>query len=176
MSDKWNADDLPVVTFPTYFAIISGIYADFTGDIGGIQFVNGKTRDPHPYRVINSFAAAWSPVEVEVNGVKVEFSPLYENTKYTADPKTKFWNYGQPIPETFVEVAAIAAVTAAPVAVEAAASEAAPVAFLEGVVRSKGARYLRQVCESNGLPVSRSGADMIKTLVANLSIEQILAL
>jgi len=93
-TDPVAYEDLPVVRFPIKFKL-TGKLADYTGEIGAANFVNGVTTNFQPYRRAIHIAGAVGPVVDQATGV--EFSALGERRSYTVEGRD--WNYGRRLPE-----------------------------------------------------------------------------
>jgi hypothetical protein len=93
-TDQVAYEDLPVVRFPIKFKL-TGKHVDYTGEIGGVNFVNGATTNFQPHRRAIHIAGSFGPVVDLATGI--EFSALGERRLYTVEGRN--WNYGRPLPE-----------------------------------------------------------------------------
>ncbi|MDX5369480.1 MAG: hypothetical protein LPL29_08875 [Alphaproteobacteria bacterium] len=86
-------EDLPVIHFPIRFKIKGR--EDFTGDVGGVSFVDGVSAGFHSYRRVMHIAAAFAPV-IDAKTL-IEISPLRERKMFMC--ANIGWHYGQALPE-----------------------------------------------------------------------------
>lgn len=99
--DRGAIEDLPAVVFPTKVELIDETYLDFTGDVAGVQFANGKSTAIHSFRRLMQIAGSGWKIKDQATGI--EMSILGEGKSWRA--VNKFWNYGMPIPEGVETVA-----------------------------------------------------------------------
>lgn len=184
-------DDKPTLMFPRFVALTGG-FATFTGEIGGVRFVAGKSVGPVAYNKVASISAGFAQLTDLATGLTLH--PVFENKRYAVEWNGRFWTElqavpahvekqradieagGVDLPAAPMHKAQIEALEAAKAEGEDASKQLTVQEVLNAVLAAKGARYIRQVCEDRKVKTARSGEDMVQNLVEVLTLDEAKAL
>lgn len=158
-----------VLKFPLYLKL-TGDHEGKSGQYGNTVFENGISVHDVSWRRAMNLAVAYNCVADAKTGLDLD--PCREGRDYLVDSLSKTWREGLPrlgeAPDAPVRKVVEGEVTKAPspeLKPSDAVTAASIKALLEKALTTKGARYVRQLCETRGVKTARSGEDMVQRLI-----------
>lgn len=154
------------VRFPAYVEPLENMVG-YTGQIGSLNFVDGRSVLPVTYHEFRSLSAGLGKMLVsERVGHGVAVHMLHEGSKFSVSNESKLYRAGDEYPAWLdVERPVVEEEITSAASVSSASDEAKERAEAITQLLSKfGAKFVRQFCTDNGVKTARSGEELAENL------------